>query len=85
VSERWRVALRERVTRRCGDPRETFAAYGHLFGEWIDRGRSAAVEAGIAGYLGTAARVGRWHGTVAGVLLGAGGGLLAVLVVRVLS
>jgi hypothetical protein len=82
----WRATLRERVARRCGDPRERFAGYGHLFGEWVD-GRSVPpdVEDGIAAYLGAAARVGRARGTAIGVLLGAGGALLAVLAIWLLS
>jgi hypothetical protein len=87
VNEQWRATLGDRVARRCGDPQERFGAYGHLFGEWIDHGGpdAAGVEAGIRDYLAAAARVGRARGTALGVLLGAGGALLAVLAVRVLS
>ncbi|MFI7545771.1 hypothetical protein [Actinoplanes sp. NPDC049599] len=91
MNRSWREALRHRVARQCGEPGEQFARYGHTFGDWIDAapepGQSAfvEVEAGVAGYLGTAARTGRRWGTAAGALLGGGAAALCFLLVRLVA
>jgi hypothetical protein len=89
VNRSWRAALRRRVVRECGEPSEQFVRYGHTFGDWIDavpghRG-PAEVEAGVAGYLGAAARVGRRWGTAAGAVLGAGVAVGCFLLVRLVA
>jgi hypothetical protein len=82
----WRDALHHQVIRQCGDPAEQFARYGHTFGDWIDAAPGKSdVEAGVAGYLGAAARVGRRWGTVAGILLGTAAATLCFLLIRVVT
>jgi hypothetical protein len=87
VNRSWREALQQRVARQCGEPDEQFARYGHTFGDWIDASPGAGppafaeVEAGVAGYLGVAARTGRRCGAFAGLALGGGAALLSFLVV----
>jgi hypothetical protein len=87
VDGSWREALQRQVARRCGEPDEHFARYGHTFGDWIDAAPGAGqpefveVEAGVAGYLGVAARTGRRWGTVAGAALGGGAGVLSFVIV----
>lgn len=72
-------SLRRRVVSVCGSG-DQFATLGHLFADWVDegpaapRGVIARVEPAIAAYLMGAARVGRWWGTRA---------LLIVLVIIV--
>jgi len=85
VNGAWRKALQERVARRCGAPDEQFSRYGHTFGDWVDAAAGpgqpafAEVEAGVAGYLGTAARTGRRWGTAAGTVLGVAAAALSFL------
>ncbi|WP_433719688.1 hypothetical protein ACQP2Y_33135 [Actinoplanes sp. CA-051413] len=87
MNRSWREALRQRVARQCGEPDEHFAGYGHKFGDWIDAAPGAGqpafveVEAGVAGYLGVAARTGSRWGTTAGLVLGSGAAVLSFLVV----
>jgi hypothetical protein len=87
VNRSWREALQHQVARQCGEPDEQFARYGHTFGDWIDAtpdpGQPAfvEVEAGVAGYLGAAAGIGRRWGTAAGAVLGAGAAVLSFLLV----
>ena len=82
----WREALRQRVVRQCGEPDEQFARYGHTFGDWIDAAPGSGqpafveVEAGVAGYLGAAARTGRRWGTTAGLTLGGAAAVLSFVV-----
>ena len=91
MTDSWRVALSERVARRCGEPDKHFARYGYTFGNWIDAAPGARlpafleVEAGVADYLKVAAQTGRQLGTAAGLVVGGAAATLVFLVVCVVA
>ncbi|GAA2854760.1 hypothetical protein Acy02nite_73710 [Actinoplanes cyaneus] len=89
---RLRAALRDRVAQRCGHPEDTFAAYQHKFGRWLDAGPQspeddelAEVRVAVTGYLTAAAREGRRWGTATGVTLGGLGAVITFVTIRALS
>jgi hypothetical protein len=84
-------ALRRSVERNCGQERAELERLETALGDWVGLsvGNSAQaaplVEPPVARYLHRAAQAGSWHGLRSGVLIGCVVGVLAPLVVVLLT